>query len=151
MYENANIEVIARGVCIQDGQILLCHAKKSTLTYLPGGHIEFGETGRIALAREMQEEMGVEARVGAFLGCCEHTFIQNGEPHCEINLIYEMTLPTVAPGIVDACESWIGFKWIDYTTLQDANLEPRALVEALDLWRSAPGLIESGFAGTHPL
>ena len=50
-YELAGIETIARGVCIVDGKILLCRAKGGKSTYLPGGHIEFGETGREALVR----------------------------------------------------------------------------------------------------
>ena len=48
MNEHSPVEVIARGVCVVDGHILLCHGKRSALTYLPGGHIEFGETARTA-------------------------------------------------------------------------------------------------------
>lgn len=36
-YELAGIEVIARGVFICDGLILLCRAKNSSTSYLPGG------------------------------------------------------------------------------------------------------------------
>ena len=60
-YELAGIETIARGVCVVDGRLLLCKAKGGRTTYLPGGHIEFGETGREALVREMREETGVAA------------------------------------------------------------------------------------------
>ena len=66
-YELAGIEVIARGVCVQEGKILLCRAKGGATTYLPGGHVEFGETGRQALVREVKEEMGVDAETGAVL------------------------------------------------------------------------------------
>ena len=44
-YELAGIETIARGVCVQNGRALLCRAKGGASTYLPGGHIEFGENG----------------------------------------------------------------------------------------------------------
>ena len=42
-YELAGIETIARGVCVVGGRVLLCRAKGGSSTYLPGGHIEFGE------------------------------------------------------------------------------------------------------------
>ena len=73
-YELAGIEIIARGVCVQEGKILLCRAKGGATTYLPGGHVEFGETGRQALVREVEEEMGVDAETGAFLGVVENAF-----------------------------------------------------------------------------
>ncbi len=97
MYENANVEVIARGVCVIDGQLLLCHGKKAALTYLPGGHIEFRETARQALVREIKEEMGRDAEAGRFLGCCEHAFVQKGKPHAEINLVFELSIPSLTP------------------------------------------------------
>lgn len=43
------IEVIARGVCVAGGKVLLCRPKAGGYTYLPGGHVEFGETSREAV------------------------------------------------------------------------------------------------------
>ena len=107
-YELAGIETIARGVCVIDGKILLCKAKGGKTTYLPGGHIEFGETGRQALVREIKEELGVDSTTGAFLGVVENSFLQHGKPHAEINLVYELSL---AEGDVRAREDWIEFEW----------------------------------------
>ena len=75
-YEISGIENIARGVCISDGHVLLCRPKGGAYSYLPGGHIEFGETGREALVREIREELGVEASAGRFLGVVENSFMQ---------------------------------------------------------------------------
>ena len=116
-YELAGVEVIARGVCVQDGKILLCKAKGGATTYLPGGHIEFGETGRQALVREVKEEMGVDAETGAFLGVVENAFNQHGKPHAEINLVYELKLPATTPA--RAREDWIEFEWRDRAHLDD--------------------------------
>ena len=88
--EEKHIETIARGVCVKDGKVLLCLPKDRSYSYLPGGHIEFGETGREALVREMKEETGLDATAGELLGVVESSFVQKGERHCEINLIYEM-------------------------------------------------------------
>ena len=116
-YELAGIEIIARGVCVQEGKILLCRAKGGATTYLPGGHVEFGETGRQALVREVKEEMGVDAETGAFLGVVENAFEQHGKPHAEVNLVYELKVPSATPA--RACEDWIEFEWRDLAQLDD--------------------------------
>ena len=122
-YELAGIETIARGVCVRDGRILLCRAKGGSTTYLPGGHIEFGETGRKALVREMAEETGLEVETGRFMGVVENSFLQHGKPHAEINLVYEMTLVD-ADAAVSAKEDWIEFLWCPLSELEGARLLP---------------------------
>ncbi len=116
-YELAGIEVIARGVCVREGKILLCRAKGGATAYLPGGHVEFGETGREALVREVREELGLDAETGAFLGVVENSFRQHGKPHAEINLVYELTLP--AGAAARSREYWIEFEWRDISNLCD--------------------------------
>ena len=128
-YELAGIETIARGVCVQDGKVLLCRAKGGATTYLPGGHIEFGEKGREALAREVREELGVESDVGELLGVVENAFVQHGRPHAEINLVYALTVP---PGTAaTAQEEWIEFEWRDLADLDAANLLPAEMKKFL--------------------
>ena len=122
-YENNGVETIARGICVRGGSLLLCRAKGSKTSYLPGGHIEFGETGREALRREMMEETGLEAEVGAFRGVVENSFMQHGRPHSEINLVYEMAVPA---GDVESREDWIGFEWCPLESLESANVLPAA-------------------------
>lgn len=133
-YELAGIETIARGVCVKDGRLLLCRAKGGGSTYLPGGHIEFGETGRAALVREVKEELGVDSSTGSFLGVLENSFIQNGRPHAEVNLVYELKL---ADGVdadgLKSCEDWIEFVWQDMDDLESANLLPEGF-RALSGW-----------------
>ena len=107
-YELAGIEVIARGVCVQGGKILLCRTKGGATTYLPGGHVEFGETGR---------QLGVDAETGAFLGVVENAFEQHGKPHAEVNLVYELKVPPAT--LARACEDWIEFEWRDLAHLDD--------------------------------
>ena len=120
-YELAGIETIARGVFIRDGHLLLCHAKGGNTTYLPGGHIEFGETGRAALAREISEELGLIAKVGQFMGTVENSFVQKKSPHAEINLVYRMEIPDLPlnPTTVPALEDWIEFEWRPLDRLDD--------------------------------
>ena len=122
--EGKHIETIARGVCIIDGKVLLCLPKDRSYSYLPGGHIEFGETGREALVREMKEETGLDATAGDLLGVVESSFVQKGEKHCEINLIYRMEVRGGEGERVRSCEDWICFDWVDCDKLDTANLLP---------------------------
>ena len=124
-YELAGIETIARGVAVVDGRLLLCRAKGSATSYLPGGHIEFGETGREAHVREIREEMGVEAEAGRFLGVVENSFMQHGKPHAEINLVYELRF-AAPPAEPKSVEDWISFEWRDLGDLDAAGLLPEA-------------------------
>lgn len=127
------IETIARGICVVDGKVLLCRAKGSPTTYLPGGHIEFGETARQALVREVREELGVESSAGRFLGAVENSFLQHGESHAEINLVYALELSVPDPlSVIKAQEDWIGFEWRELSDLASARLLP---VEMFDLVR----------------
>ncbi len=124
------IETIARGVCVADGKVLLCRGKGLKSTYLPGGHIEFGEKGAEALVREMKEETGLDAIAGKLLGVVENSFMQKGQRHCEINLVYEMSLkdPAAAESL-SAQEDWIEFEWRPISDLVAANLLPAEMAK----------------------
>ena len=125
------VETIARGVCIHDGKVLLCKAKGGKSTYLPGGHIEFGETGAEALVREIKEELGVDSSCGKFLGVVENSFLQHGRPHAEINLVYRLDIPslqTLNSSLLASQEDWIEFEWRDISDLGNANLLPTEMI-----------------------
>ena len=120
------IETIARGVCRAGGYVLLCRPKGGGYSYLPGGHIEFGEKGAEALVREVREELGLESEAGEFLGVVETAFTQRGIPHAEISLVYRLEIRGLPPppGEVAAKEDWIEFVWWPVDDLKGANLLP---------------------------
>ena len=142
------IETIARGVCVVRGRLLLCRGQRAGNTYLPGGHIEFRETARAALEREIREELGCASRAGRFLGCAEHAFKQRGRWHAEINLLFELRIPGLSPTRAPAaCEDWIGFEWQPLPKLRAARLEPAALIPLLPRWLQRPGGLATTKAG----
>lgn len=129
------IETLVRGVAVAQGRLLVCQSRGAANTYLPGGHVEWRERAPDSLAREMREELGVKARVREFLGAVEHTFIQKGKRHCEINLVFRMDVPDLDPlAVPAACEEWITFRWIPLTALGRHHLEPWPLRKLIPLW-----------------
>jgi hypothetical protein len=92
-----------------------------------GGHIEFGETGREALEREIREELGVVAKTGRFLGVVENSFFQHEKPHSEINLVYELIF--TSPVEAKAVEDWIEFEWVKLEDLDSAKILPEVFNE----------------------
>lgn len=135
MKKEKTIEILVRGVCVQNGKLLVCQSKKAANTYLPGGHVEWQEKAAEGLRREIEEELGVKAVIREFLGAVEHTFIQKGKRHCEINLMFRMDIPCLSSdNTPEACEHWISFKWIPLSGLGRNHLEPRPLRKLVPEW-----------------
>lgn len=130
-----SVELLARGACVRDGRLLVCRTGNAPIVYLPGGHIEFGESARAALAREIDEELGCPAQPGRFLGGIQHTFIQKQVRHWEINLIFLMEVEGLSADATPvAVEKHLSFEWIPLDRLSDAKLEPAPLCCQLHVW-----------------
>jgi len=74
-------QVVAALIVQADGKILICQRTKHQPLALkwefPGGKIEDGEQPRDALRRELEEELGITARVGDEISRLRHTY-RNG-------------------------------------------------------------------------
>ncbi len=85
------IHILARGILLSDDNILLCRNPKTGRIYLPGGHVEPGESAGDALLRELHEELSLtQATLGAYLGLIEYRF-PNHQATChdhEYNLLF---------------------------------------------------------------
>jgi 8-oxo-dGTP pyrophosphatase MutT (NUDIX family) len=134
--KTGHIEVLARGVCIVDRHLLVCHTKGAANTYLPGGHVEFGETSADSLTREIMEELGGSATVEHFLGIVEHAFIQKTVPHSEVNLVFQVRIDGLTPDIPPpSLEDYIEFRWIPLDHLASSDLEPAPLRRLIPAWQ----------------
>ncbi|WP_223308689.1 NUDIX domain-containing protein [Bacillus thuringiensis] len=93
-------------------------ARGYTNTFLPGGHIEFGESAKDALIREIQEELGIKCTVNNFLGLVEHKWEKNGELHCEVNQVFAVNSHELQNNLKSS-ESHLKFFWCDGKHLDD--------------------------------
>lgn len=131
MPSGPHIEVIARGVLVEQGHVLVCINRKHGYGYLPGGHVEFGEPAHVALVRELKEETGLSGAVGALLAATEERFEVAGELHHEVNLVFHVeqlgdsTRPPLDP--IPSVEKKIGFEWVDLAALHETDLRPQSL------------------------
>jgi 8-oxo-dGTP diphosphatase len=67
---------------IRDGLILICQRRPDQPMALqwefPGGKIEQGESPEQALARELQEELGINAKIGSRVTHIRHNYRHGG-------------------------------------------------------------------------
>jgi 8-oxo-dGTP pyrophosphatase MutT (NUDIX family) len=127
----SNFHYLARGLCVVDDHVLLAHFAGADNTFLPGGHIDFGEKTVDCLARELKEELGLdEIDVGCFLGAVEHKWEESDVLHCEINLLFQLRLSGIAPSTPPvSCEEHLEFIWAKPGKLAKHNLQPSPLIE----------------------
>lgn len=93
---NNRIRPLALAIVKKDNKVLVqvgFDSKKDEKFYrLPGGGIEFGETGVAALHREFMEEFGSEINNIESLGVLENIFTYEGNPGHELVMVYNADL-----------------------------------------------------------
>lgn len=71
------MQKVLAAVLEKNGKVLVARRRKGDrfegLWEFPGGKLEKGETPEACLRRELAEELGVEVRVGDFLGSTKYT------------------------------------------------------------------------------
>ncbi len=123
---------IVRGVIRHGDHVLLCKQRTGDYTFLPGGHIEFGEPAKAALHRELEEEIGVDARIGSFVGAIENGW--GGE--FEISLVFEVDdhglTAATPPQPASEAEAHLAFIWARKDQLAASNILPVVLANWLE-------------------
>lgn len=131
---NSNIQVIARGLLVHGDEIILCRTKDADLYFLPGGHVEDGESARATLLRELHEEIGDnEYTIGSFIGVCENIFpLEKGILQHEINFVFEVNVPENV--VIASKESHIEFENVPRNQLSNYDISPTTLKDGLLSW-----------------
>ena len=124
----------ARAVIFHKGKFLLAHGKGKENTFLPGGHIELGESVITTLEREAKEEFGRNVVVKEYLGAVEHSFGENPR-HFEINHIFHVEIPDLDKNPeVYSLEEHEEFMWVGLDEFEEHNLQPFPLRELIKKW-----------------
>ena len=113
---------------LDQGQILLAREIGAANTFLPGGHVEPGESAPVALRRELLEEIGLTAEVVGFLGAVENHWEDVNGAHAEINLLFAVRIAELSAGRpVISQEDHLEFLWAQPESSAEYALLPRAL------------------------
>lgn len=124
-------EILVRAV-IQDGnKVLVCKKLNKRYFFFPGGHLEFGESAKDALARELKEELGVAVKKCSFIGGSEHTFVEDGIKHHEINLAFDTSVKKIN---TKSQENHLKFLLLDKNSLVKEKVLPLVLAQAIFRW-----------------
>ena len=125
--------MVVAAVIEADSRVLICQRRKDDkfplLWEFPGGKVEPGETPEEALARELQEELGVRAEIGGELYRTRHSYKELADG---IELIFFSAVIGATPGnfVYEAFEQ---IAWAKRDELGNFQFLPadRGLVELL--------------------
>lgn len=132
------VVVAASGIVVRDGALLL--VQRGTAPGLgkwavPGGRVEFGETVRETVSREVKEETGLTVEVGEFAGWVER--IGDEGSHFVILDFYARPDPpdqTLVPGDDAADALWVPLAEVRTVDLVDGLLDFLREIGSLDSW-----------------
>lgn len=133
MFGSSDVHLLARAVVRSEGHVLLAQVQGATNTFLPGGHLDPGESLTRCVERELFEEFGVRSRAGSYLGAIEHVWHDHtDQPHYEINHLFEVIAETLSVAHPPTSrEAHLAFLWVPLSELGAHNLEPYPLRELL--------------------
>jgi len=89
------LRFVAAGLIVRGGEILIGQRRPNQPMALkwefPGGKIEAGESPQQALARELNEELGITATIGAFVTHIRHNYRHGGAVDLQFFAVHEFS------------------------------------------------------------
>ena len=142
-------ELIVRALIIRNRKILVCQSVGRDYFFLPGGHIEFGESMHAALKRELYEEMEAKITASQFIGGIENIFIQDEVKMHEVSFVFHVDIDLRE---IISKEEHISFYWFSFEEFINAKFVPPALKDAVVEWTAEKEtfFIEEGIFPTNP-
>jgi len=119
-----NTVIVAAAILIEDGQVLLTQRKAgghlAGAWEFPGGKVELGEDPKEALARELQEEVGLVVRVGEIVDVTFHRYDDANKAVLLLFYEVERTVDSPPPQVIDVA----ALKWASAGELQPSDFPP---------------------------
>lgn len=116
--------IVAAGIVIERGKVLLSRRKRGAhlegLWEFPGGKVETGEDPRVALARELEEELGIQTIVGEIVDVTFHRYEDADKAVLLLFFEAARSASSPEPSAVDVAE----VAWVDATGLEPAKFPP---------------------------
>lgn len=131
---NKEFEILSRAVIINGDRVLLANVKGKNWYFLPGGHVEFGETATNALVRELEEEtIGSTYSIGEPIGFFENIYgdIESSR-HQEYTILFAVNAET--PDTIASKEEKLEFKFHNIADLSSLDIRPDFLIKGLTDW-----------------
>lgn len=89
------LRFVAAALIVRDGEVLIGQRRAdqpmALLWEFPGGKIEPGESAQQALARELSEELGIQAEIGARVTHIRHNYRHGGAVDLQFFKVREFT------------------------------------------------------------
>ena len=87
------VRFVAAGLILRGDEVLICQRRPDQPMALkwefPGGKIEAGESAEQALARELDEELAIDAEIGSRVARTRHTYRSGGAVDLQFFLVRE--------------------------------------------------------------
>jgi mutator protein MutT len=113
---------VVAAVIESNGKILVCQRRRGDtfelLWEFPGGKVKAGETLQQALVRELREELGAEAEIGAELFRTTHRYAELSEP-IELTFFSASCNPDMIRNLI-----FEAMEWRAPETLQELDFLP---------------------------
>lgn len=130
---SGQIECITRAIITDQGKLLVCRPVDKNFYFLPGGHVEFGETTEVTVRREILEELGVNAKKVVSIGFIDNIYEDEryGFKRHEMNLLYEVELESIK---LKLTETHIEMTWINIKDVDKTDIMPPAVRAEVISW-----------------